>query len=134
MGKDASVYAAQGGSSTNTSTTTTSTNANNNDEDAMQAQWTFIDANPSVHLIRNALGGADTGALRRVMSIPAPETRRFRDDMTVTVVWWEEDGTGVGGEGVGVKMGMTEVGMGEVGVGMGVGGVEGEAVKVKAKL
>ncbi|KAJ7653498.1 phosphatase 2C-like domain-containing protein [Mycena rosella] len=61
-------------------------------------EWAFVDADPSAHLIRNAFGGADEGALRRLLSIPAPLARRHRDDVSVTVVWWEE-GPGVGAEG-----------------------------------
>ena len=52
--------------------------------------WTFVDHHPGVHLLRNAFGGADTDKLRRVLSIPPPFSRRFRDDVTVTVVWWED--------------------------------------------
>ncbi|KAJ7368569.1 phosphatase 2C-like domain-containing protein [Mycena albidolilacea] len=55
-----------------------------------EGQWAFVDENPSAHLIRNAFGGADTTALRQVLSIPAPLARRHRDDLSVTVVWWEE--------------------------------------------
>ncbi|KAJ7682555.1 phosphatase 2C-like domain-containing protein [Mycena polygramma] len=57
---------------------------------AEEGSWAFVDENPSAHLIRNAFGGADTGALRRLLSIPAPLARRHRDDVSVTVVWWEE--------------------------------------------
>ncbi|KAJ7094544.1 phosphatase 2C-like domain-containing protein [Mycena belliarum] len=57
---------------------------------AAEGAWAFVDENPSAHLIRNAFGGADTGALRRLLSIPAPLARRHRDDVSVTVVWWEE--------------------------------------------
>ncbi|KAF7355531.1 PPM-type phosphatase domain-containing protein [Mycena sanguinolenta] len=53
-------------------------------------KWAFVDENPSAHLIRNAFGGGDTTALRRLLSIPAPLARRHRDDVSVTVVWWEE--------------------------------------------
>ncbi|KAF7332268.1 PPM-type phosphatase domain-containing protein [Mycena kentingensis (nom. inval.)] len=52
-------------------------------------KWTFVDENPSAHLIRNAFGGGDTDELRRRLSILAPYSRRYRDDVTVTVVWWE---------------------------------------------
>ncbi|KAL0580078.1 hypothetical protein V5O48_001937 [Marasmius crinis-equi] len=52
--------------------------------------WAFVDDNVSAHLIRNALGGGDELSLRRLMSIPAPYSRRYRDDITVTVVWWEK--------------------------------------------
>ena len=59
----------------------------------IEGSWAFIDENPSVHLIRNAFGGGDEDALRRRLSIPAPYSRRYRDDVTVTVVWWENNGT-----------------------------------------
>ena len=52
--------------------------------------WAFEDDNLSAHLIRNALGGGDVEHLRKLASIPAPWSRRFRDDITVTVVWWED--------------------------------------------
>ena len=51
--------------------------------------WSFVDENVSAHLIRNAFGGADEQQLRRLLSIPAPYARNHRDDITVTVVWWE---------------------------------------------
>jgi len=57
---------------------------------AQEGSWAFVDDNVSAHLIRNAFGGGDEDKLRRVLSIPAPHSRRWRDDVTVTVVWWEE--------------------------------------------
>jgi len=57
---------------------------------AQQGSWTFVDDNVSAHLIRNALGGGDEDELRKILSIPAPHSRRWRDDITVTVIWWEE--------------------------------------------
>jgi len=58
--------------------------------DAQKGSWAFVDDNVSAHLIRNALGGGDEDGLRKMLSIPAPHSRRRRDDITVTVVWWEE--------------------------------------------
>jgi pyruvate dehydrogenase phosphatase len=58
--------------------------------DAQQGSWAFVDDNVSAHLIRNAFGGGDEDKLRKLLSIPAPQSRRWRDDVTVTVVWWEE--------------------------------------------
>ncbi|KAJ3722606.1 protein serine/threonine phosphatase 2C [Lentinula raphanica] len=55
-----------------------------------QGSWTFVDDNLSTHLIRNAVGGGDEMELRKLMSIPAGMSRSYRDDITVTVVWWEE--------------------------------------------
>ena len=55
-----------------------------------EGSWAFADDNASAHLIRNAFGGGDEKELRQKLSIPAPYSRRYRDDVTVTVVWWEE--------------------------------------------
>jgi len=55
-----------------------------------EGAWAFVDDNVGTHLIRNAFGGADELGLRRMLSIPAPLARRFRDDVTVTVVWWDD--------------------------------------------
>lgn len=55
-----------------------------------EGAWAFVDENVSAHLIRNAFGGGDIAALRRLLSIPAPFARSYRDDVTVTVVWWED--------------------------------------------
>ena len=52
--------------------------------------WAFVDDNISTHLIRNAFGGGDTEKLRKMLSIPAPLARNYRDDVTCTVVFWEE--------------------------------------------
>jgi pyruvate dehydrogenase phosphatase len=57
---------------------------------AGEGKWAFVDDNPSTHLIRNAFGGGDKQALRKLLSIPAPYARRHRDDVTVTVVWWQD--------------------------------------------
>ena len=57
---------------------------------AQQGSWAFQDDNVSAHLIRNAFGGGDEDKLRKILSIPAPHSRRWRDDVTVTVVWWED--------------------------------------------
>ncbi|KAF8165562.1 phosphatase 2C-like domain-containing protein [Crassisporium funariophilum] len=57
---------------------------------AQEGSWAFNDDNLSAHLIRNAFGGGDVLALRKLLSIPAPHSRRYRDDVTVTVVCWED--------------------------------------------
>ncbi|EJU06323.1 protein serine/threonine phosphatase 2C [Dacryopinax primogenitus] len=44
---------------------------------------------PAVCLIRNALGSTPD-QVRRMLSLRAPYSRRERDDMTVSVIWWEE--------------------------------------------
>ena len=66
-------------------------------------KWAFVDDNVSSHLIRNALGGADTEKLAYRASIPSGVARRFRDDITVTVVWYEE-GKEEGLEGIKAKL------------------------------
>ncbi|KAF4619543.1 hypothetical protein D9613_005273 [Agrocybe pediades] len=55
-----------------------------------EGSWAFKDDNLSAHLIRNAFGGGDELSLRRLLSIPSPYSRRYRDDVTVTVVSWED--------------------------------------------
>lgn len=65
-----------------------------------EGSWAFIDDNVSAHLIRNALGGGDEGRVRRSLSIPPGVSRRYRDDITVTVLWYEPaPGPGPQGEG-----------------------------------
>ncbi|KAK4052161.1 hypothetical protein OIV83_002456 [Microbotryomycetes sp. JL201] len=48
--------------------------------------FTFEDGNLSTHLIRNALGGAKREQVSVLLSIPSPLSRRYRDDITVTVI------------------------------------------------
>lgn len=57
-----------------------------------EGSWSFGNDALGVHLIRNAFGGGDTIALRKLMSIPSPFARRYRDDTTVSVIWWDEQG------------------------------------------
>ena len=58
---------------------------------AQQGTWAFVEGDDvATHLIRNAFGGGDEQLLRKRLSIPAPYSRRFRDDVTVTVIWWED--------------------------------------------
>ncbi|THH30704.1 hypothetical protein EUX98_g3505 [Antrodiella citrinella] len=52
--------------------------------------WAFVDDNVSTHLIRNAFGGGDEGWLRKLLSIPSQYSRSYRDDITCTVVYWED--------------------------------------------
>lgn len=53
------------------------------------------DKNGATHLIRHALGGTDYGIehskLSHILSLPADVVRLFRDDMTVTVVYFNQD-------------------------------------------
>lgn len=73
-----------------TSTGTAAVEGKSKRRGLVEGAWAFVDDNPGTHLIRNALGGANNYELRKIMSIPAPYSRWHRDDITVTVVWWEE--------------------------------------------
>ncbi|KAG0293135.1 hypothetical protein BGZ96_003238 [Linnemannia gamsii] len=55
-------------------------------------QFTFKDqSNASTHLVRNALGGGDNDQLAATLSIPSPMSRVYRDDITVTVIFFGQD-------------------------------------------
>ncbi|KAF9081996.1 hypothetical protein BGX23_000208 [Mortierella sp. AD031] len=57
-------------------------------------KFTYRDqANASTHLIRNALGGADDDKVAANLAIPSPISRRHRDDITVTVVFFGQQDT-----------------------------------------
>lgn len=45
-------------------------------------KFTFEDDNLCTHLIRNALGGANSEQVSGLLSIPAPLSRRYRDDVS----------------------------------------------------
>lgn len=53
------------------------------------------DRNGATHLIRHALGGTDYGIehskLSHILSLPPDVVRLFRDDMTVTVIYFNQD-------------------------------------------
>lgn len=54
-----------------------------------------LDKNGATHLIRHALGGTDYGIehskLSHMLSLPADVVRLFRDDMTATVIYFNQD-------------------------------------------
>lgn len=54
--------------------------------------FTVEDDNASTHLVRNALGGGDVEQVSMLVSIPAPISRSYRDDLTVTVVFFGNKG------------------------------------------
>ncbi|KAF0356572.1 phophatase 2C family protein [Gigaspora margarita] len=54
-------------------------------------EFAFVDENAATHLIRNALGGAAEDVLCAMLSLPSPMSRRWRDDITVTVVFFGKD-------------------------------------------
>ncbi|KAL2265544.1 hypothetical protein VTJ83DRAFT_6644 [Remersonia thermophila] len=59
-------------------------------------QWTesakdgFVvqDRNAATHLVRNALGGKNQEQVSALLTLPAPISRRYRDDLTVQVIFF----------------------------------------------
>ncbi|KAK2763888.1 hypothetical protein FQN54_009506 [Arachnomyces sp. PD_36] len=53
------------------------------------------DKNAATHLVRNALGGKDRDMISALLTLPSPYSRRYRDDLTVEVIFFGEgDNTG----------------------------------------
>ncbi|KAI4130589.1 MAG: hypothetical protein LQ338_001661 [Usnochroma carphineum] len=48
------------------------------------------DKNAATHLVRNALGGRDRDMVCGLLALPSPFSRRYRDDLTVAVVFFGE--------------------------------------------
>ncbi|KJX98199.1 Protein phophatase 2C family protein [Zymoseptoria brevis] len=48
------------------------------------------DKNAATHLVRNALGGKDKDMLSALLTLPSPFSRRYRDDLTVQVIFFGE--------------------------------------------
>lgn len=48
------------------------------------------DKNAATHLVRNALGGNDLDMVCALLTLPDPYSRRYRDDMTVQVIFFGE--------------------------------------------
>ena len=64
-------------------------NKNNN----QQHEYLLEDDNVATHLVRNALSlGGSKEYVSTLVSIPSPTSRKYRDDLTVTVVFFGEDG------------------------------------------
>jgi len=60
-------------------------------------RFAFVESdNAATHLIRNALGGADEETLCVTLTIPPDISRPYRDDISVTVVFFDHDGKSVG--------------------------------------
>ncbi|RCI16167.1 hypothetical protein L249_2357 [Ophiocordyceps polyrhachis-furcata BCC 54312] len=51
-------------------------------------RFTVRDNNVATHLIRNALGGSNDELVRALLTLPAPFSRRYRDDLTVQVIFF----------------------------------------------
>lgn len=64
------------------------------------SDYLLQDENVSTHLIRNALSnGGSKEQTSMLMSIPSPLSRRYRDDLTVTVVFFGDDEAGANDSG-----------------------------------
>ncbi|KAJ3326854.1 hypothetical protein HDU76_012597 [Blyttiomyces sp. JEL0837] len=75
--------------------------------------WSFDDGdeNAATCLVRNALGGGGSGAeekIGKLLAIPSPYSRRFRDDITVNVIFFG-DQSAVTRVGNGVNIGKPEL-------------------------
>jgi len=46
------------------------------------------DSNVATHLVRNALGGRNQEQVSALLTLPAPISRRYRDDLTVQVIFF----------------------------------------------
>ena len=66
----------------------------NNDSE----RFTCEDKNAATHLVRNALGGRDRDMLCALLTLPSPYSRRYRDDLTVEVIFFGEGEEGGKGE------------------------------------
>ena len=51
------------------------------------------DKNAATHLVRNALGGKDRDMVSALLTLPSPYSRRYRDDLTVEVIFFGEGPT-----------------------------------------
>lgn len=46
------------------------------------------DKNVATHIVRNALGGSNQEQVSALLTLPAPTSRRYRDDLTVQVIFF----------------------------------------------
>lgn len=59
-------------------------------------RFVTVDKNAATHLVRNAMGGKDHDMLSALLTLPSPYSRRYRDDLTVQVIFFGEGGEGNG--------------------------------------
>lgn len=86
-------------SSSSSSSPNDSTDAGGQRAPIRQQQWgvnaaneRFVvkDRNAATHLVRNALGGKDEDMVSALLTLPSPYSRRYRDDLTVEVIFFGE--------------------------------------------
>jgi pyruvate dehydrogenase phosphatase len=60
--------------------------------DIPEAAQRFVveDKNAATHLVRNAMGGKDKDMVSALLTLPSPYSRRYRDDITVEVIFFGE--------------------------------------------
>ncbi|KAF2085911.1 protein serine/threonine phosphatase 2C [Saccharata proteae CBS 121410] len=63
-------------------------------EPGKDERFVVQDKNVATHLVRNALGGRDTDQVCALLTLPSPYSRRYRDDLTVEVIFFGEGGNG----------------------------------------
>ncbi|KAJ5909018.1 hypothetical protein N7495_001700 [Penicillium taxi] len=52
------------------------------------SRFVVEDKNAATHLVRNAMGGKDKDMVCSLLSLPSPYSRRYRDDLTVEVIFF----------------------------------------------
>ncbi|ETN46633.1 uncharacterized protein HMPREF1541_00819 [Cyphellophora europaea CBS 101466] len=53
-------------------------------------RFVVTDKNAATHLVRNALGGSNQDMVCALLTLPSPYSRRYRDDLTVEVIFFGE--------------------------------------------
>ncbi|KAI9680514.1 MAG: hypothetical protein M1817_003954 [Caeruleum heppii] len=61
--------------------------------DTYTTRFVVEDKNAATHLVRNALGEGDRDMLSALLTLVSPGARRYRDDLTVSVIFFGEPGT-----------------------------------------
>ncbi|EAU36206.1 conserved hypothetical protein [Aspergillus terreus NIH2624] len=54
------------------------------------SRFVVEDKNAATHLVRNAMGGKDRDMVCALLTLPSPYSRRYRDDVTVEVIFFGE--------------------------------------------
>lgn len=54
------------------------------------SRFVVEDKNVATHLVRNALGGKDRDMVCALLTLPSPYSRKYRDDLTVQVIFFGE--------------------------------------------
>lgn len=57
-------------------------------ESGKDERFVVEDKNAATHLVRNALGGKDKDMISALLTLPSPYSRRYRDDLTVQVIFF----------------------------------------------